>query len=284
MHKNIILIAETGSDITPEVAAQLGVYLVPMHVQMDDKTFDDGSFPPEDVCAYYDKTGKVPKTSGCAPFDFTRAIEEISELHPDKQMLFLAYSAVTTVSFQSAQIASEGTDFFYSVDTKHVSHGQGVVVREVARYMEENPESTVEEVIRYTEMIREKVQMSFMPNNLDYLRAGGRVSNGAAILGNILGLHPCIEIEDGRLMAKKKYRGSMNRVAPKMLKDFFAKYNLKKEHIYLIWAPGFSDESKKIVEDTIKEQGYTNYSWHKTGCVITCHGGYGAFGIVGVEE
>jgi len=56
---NIILVAETGSDITPELAAQLGIYLVPMHVSMGSETLDDGAFPPEDVCAYYDKTGKV---------------------------------------------------------------------------------------------------------------------------------------------------------------------------------------------------------------------------------
>ena len=63
MHK-IILAAETGSDITPELAAQLGVVLVPMHVSLGSETLDDGTFPPEDVCAYYDRTGKVPTTSG----------------------------------------------------------------------------------------------------------------------------------------------------------------------------------------------------------------------------
>ena len=48
----IILVAETGSDINPQLAAQYGIHLVPMHVSMGGKTLDDGSFPPEDVCAY----------------------------------------------------------------------------------------------------------------------------------------------------------------------------------------------------------------------------------------
>ena len=63
MNKNIVLLAETGSDITPEIAAKYGIYIVPMHVQLGDITKDDGSFPPEEVCEYYEKTGKVPKTS-----------------------------------------------------------------------------------------------------------------------------------------------------------------------------------------------------------------------------
>ena len=57
MNKNIVLLAETGSDITPEIAAKYGIYIVPMHVQMGDITKDDGSFPPEEVCEYYEKTG-----------------------------------------------------------------------------------------------------------------------------------------------------------------------------------------------------------------------------------
>ena len=64
MSSRIILLAETGSDITPELAQTLGVRLVPMHVSMGNQTLDDGAFPPEEVCAYYDRTGKAPTTSG----------------------------------------------------------------------------------------------------------------------------------------------------------------------------------------------------------------------------
>ena len=53
MEQKIVLVAETGSDITPELAEEYGIFLVPMHVSMGDQTLDDGAFPPEDVCAYY---------------------------------------------------------------------------------------------------------------------------------------------------------------------------------------------------------------------------------------
>ena len=57
MKRKIALVAETGSDITARLAGELGVDLVPMHVTMGPDTLDDGSFPPEEVCAYYDSTG-----------------------------------------------------------------------------------------------------------------------------------------------------------------------------------------------------------------------------------
>ena len=42
---NIILVAETGSDIPRDIAEELGIFLVPMHVTMGETTFDDGTFP-----------------------------------------------------------------------------------------------------------------------------------------------------------------------------------------------------------------------------------------------
>ena len=34
MNRNVLLVAETGSDLTPQMANKIGAYLVPMHVSM----------------------------------------------------------------------------------------------------------------------------------------------------------------------------------------------------------------------------------------------------------
>ena len=281
MNKNIVLLAETGSDITPEIAAKYGIYIVPMHVQMGDITKDDGAFPPEEVCEYYEKTGKVPKTSGSTPEDFEIILDKIHADHPDKQIFYLAYSAVTTCSYHSCCIASENRSYVTCFDTKQVSVGQAAFVIEVAEYLNANPDAAIEQAVEFAQSLMEKVHMAFIPDNLDYLRAGGRVRNVAALIGNLIGLHPCIEIENGYLLAKKKYRGSFTRVLPQLIKDHTEKFGLSKEKLYLIWTPGFSDELKTISENAARELGYKQVIWMKTGCVITCHGGKGAFGIVG---
>ena len=280
MADHIILVAETGSDLNPELAAQYGVYLVPMHVSMGGKTLDDGSFPPEEVCAYYDRTGKVPQTSASSPADFERVFDDIHAAHPEAKILHLAYSAVTTCSYQNAVLASEERDYVVSVDTKHVSIGQAAVVIETAKWLRAHPEVTVLQAAETARAIAARCQMCFIPKNLDYLRAGGRVSNAAALVGNLLGLHPCIEILDGRLMAKKKYRGALDRISARVVHDFVEKHDLDRECIYLIWSPGLSDGSKAIVEQAVRHEGFENTPWMKTGCVITCHGGPGCFGLV----
>ena len=284
MHKNIILVAETGSDIPKELADKLGIYLVPMHVTMGGAILDDGTFPAEDVCAYYDKTGKCPTTSGSTPFDFEKVLDEIHAAHPDKKILHLAYSAVTTCSYQSCIVASEGRDYVKSIDTKHVSVGQAAVVLAVQKYLDEHPDATLEEAADYAVKAGLETKMCFIPKNLDYLRAGGRVSNAAHIVGPLLSLVPCIEILDGKLMATKKYRGNFKKIVAKMVEEYIENNKLNKDHIYLITTPYLSREIEEIAEETVKNLGVKNFTWMRTGCVITCHGGPGAFGLVGTTK
>ena len=281
---SIILLAETGSDITKELAQELNVHLVPMHVTLGDVTLDDGSFPAEDVHSYYERTGKTPTTSGSTPYDFESVLEEIFSQDPNAQVLYLAYSAVTTCSYHSCELAIEEKPYANQVrlvDTKHVSVGQGAVVIATAKWLQEYPEATLEEAATKAAEIAEQTKMCFIPKNLDYLRAGGRCSNAVALVGNLLNLHPCIEIIDGRLIAGKKYRGAMTKLAPALLREFTEKHNLKKDHIYFIHTPYMEEAIRTVLDAEAKALGYETVTWMKTGCVITCHGGPGAFGIVG---
>lgn len=281
---NIILVAETGSDVPKNIAKEMGIFLVPMHVTMGDDTFDDGTFPVEKICEYYESTNKVPKTSGSSPQDFIKVFDEIHRLYPDKQILHLAYSAVTTCAYQSALIAAEDRDYVTSYDTKMVSVGQAAIVIQTAKYLKENPNVTMKELIKEVDNICDRTKMCFVPGTLDYLRAGGRVSNAAFIGGKILSIHPSIELENGYLVAKKKYRGKMETIVPKLIEEYSEMKNLDKKEVYLLWSIGLSDKVRALAEDKAKEIGFEKIRWMQTGCVITTHGGPSSFGIVGFSK
>ena len=280
----ILLTAETGSDMPADLAAQLGIPLIPMHVSMGNETLDDGTFPPEDVCAYYDRTGKVPTTSGSTPYDFEVVYDRIFRQDPDARILHLAYSAVTTCSYHSGELAIEEKPYRQNVrlvDTKQVSVGQCAVVLAVKEWLDAHPEATLDEAAAEAEQISRRTKMCFIPKNLDYLRAGGRCSNAVALVGNLLQLHPCIEIIDGKLIAGKKYRGKLEKQAPVLLQEFTRKHNLVTDHIYFINTPYMDEAVRTALDAEAKALGFRNITWIRTGCVITCHGGPGAFGIVG---
>lgn len=282
--KKIILLAETGSDVNAALAKEYGVEIVPMHVSFDTETLDDGDFPVEKIVDYYQTTGKLPKTSGSTPEDFEIVFDRIHAEHPDAQILYLAYSAITTCSMQSGVIAAEGRDYVTIVDTKQVSAGQCNVVIAMAELLRDHPDMTMEEAVAAAEDLISRANMCFMPDNLEFLRAGGRVSNVAFLGARILNLHPVIEILDGQLMATKKYRGKMNKVAAQLVADYTEKYDLDRDCLWFVYVTGFSDEVRAVVEHAAKEAGFQKTRWIQAGGVITTHGGPAAFGLAGFSK
>lgn len=282
--RNIILVAESGSDITPELAAKYNIYVPPMHVNFGEETFDDGTFPTQKIVDYYRDGGKLPKTSGCTPGDFVKIFDEIHGKYPEAQILYLAYSAVTTCSFQSAVIAAEDRDYITCIDTKQVSVGQCEVVIAMARELEKNPDMTIKEAVEKAKNLIEKAKMCFTPDNLEFLRAGGRVSNVAFLGAQLLNLHPCIEILDGKLTATKKYRGKMKKVAAQMVKEYAEKYNLDRKIIWFVYTVGLADDVKESVNEVANECGFEEINWVQCNGVITTHGGPKAFGLAGFSK
>ena len=280
-NRKLLLMAETGADIPPELAEKYGIQIVPMHITFGTEARDDGSFPSEEICAFYDRTGILPKTSGSSPEDLARAFDAAHEKYPQAEILHLAYSAATTCSYQSALIAAEGRDYVKSLDTKVACAGQGAVVLTLARLLEDHPDWGMEEAAGAAGPLIDRVRMGFIPDDLEYLRAGGRVSNAVALAGRVLGIHPLIEFVDGNLVATKKLRGKLLKLAPQLVRDYTAQHALDRKELWLIWTPGFPDEVRQAVEETAGELGFQTVTWIKSGGVITTHAGPSAFGVVG---
>ena len=279
----ILLMAESGSDITPEIAAKYGITIVPMHVAFGGETRDDGSFPVTQMFEHYAKTRDLPRTSGCTPHDFEVAFERVQREHPGQPILHLAYSACTTCSMQSGVIAAEELENIHFVDTKQVSAAQGAVVIAMAEYLKANPEATIEQAIEKAKEISAQVRMGFFPGDLDYLRAGGRVSNAAYLGAKLLSLHPLIEILDGKLMSTKKYRGNMAKVVGKLVTEYLENLD-PAQPLYFIYGAGLDEKIMRDVEAIAADKGFARVSWVQTGCVIAAHSGPGAFGLVGFAK
>ena len=280
----IRIVAETGSDLSPELAGKYGISLVPMHVTFGTVTKDDGSFDPREIFDYYRRTGKTPTTSGSNTEDFAQVFDRIHAEDPEAKILYLAYSAVTTVSYSSAMLASEGRDYVAAIDTKVVTVGQALVCVCVAEAILAHPEWSLHEAKEEAERIAARAHVGFVPRNLDFLRAGGRCSNAKALLGGMLHIVPLIDLLDGKLVATKNYRGRFSKVISRMMAEYTEQYHLAKARLFVALTPDFEPEMRAVIEDTAQALGYQEVVCLPTGGVITSHGGIGAFGIAGLSE
>lgn len=282
--KKYIITTESGSDLSNEIIERYNIQVIPMHVTMGDQTYPDGSFDVQKVFDYYEKTGNLPKTSGSTPEDNAKVFKQVFAQHPDAHIIHIAYSAVTTVSYNAANIAAQDFTNVYLVDSKFVSGGAAAIVKATAQFIEDNPDTSPEAIIAFVEDIRERTHMVFLPKTLLYLKAGGRVSNLAFYGANLLKIHPSIILENGYLVSGGKYRGPFDSCLRKMIHNFFKSHNIDPDTVLLVGAPGIEDNQKETIYDLLRENGIHKAKWLEAGAVISSHGGPGAIGIVGIEK
>lgn len=260
------------------------IHVVPMHVTMADQTYPDGSFNVRKVFDYYDETGNLPKTSGSTPQDNAEVFKEIFTKYPDATIIHIGYSAVTTVSFNAANLAAKDFDNVYLVDSKQVSAGASAIIKATAQFIEDNPNTSPEAIIAFVEEIRERTHLVFLPKTLLYLKAGGRVSNLAFYGANLLKIHPSIILANGYLVSGGKYRGSYDNCLKKMINTFFESYDIDPATVLAVGAPDVEANQKEMIFDLLREHGIQKAEWITAGAVISSHGGPGAIGIVGIEK
>lgn len=235
-----VIVVESGSDVTPELCERYGIVRVPMHVTIGDETVEDGSIDPLEIYSRCNEFGVMPKTSGCAPADFAHVYDRIHAEQPDATILHLAYSEATTCSHQSSKIAAKGRDYVFSMDTRFVSVGQSLVAVETAKYIEAHPDATVDEIFAFTNSVMDRVLLGFVPTDLAFLKAGGRLSNAAFLGAHLLKIKPCIEVTGGKFVATKKLRGSMLKCARAFIDHMVAKGDIDYSHIGLAYSVGLS--------------------------------------------
>lgn len=275
----IVIIAESGSDVPAAEAAELGIEIVPMHVSIGQKTIDDGELPPAEMLEECRQLGVLPRTSGCTPGDFSVVLDRVHAEHPNAQILYIAYSAVTTCSYESARTAAEGRDYVHMFDTRHVTIGQGFVVTQTARHLAENPGISVEELMAWSEELASRVRMGFVPGDLGYLRAGGRLSNAAFVGATLLRIKPIIELIEGKLVATKKLRGNMGKAAIGLMDHMALQGDYDTDVVYLLHSAGLPDSIQRAAEEHARELGFKSIRWYESHNVITSHCGPGSFAL-----
>lgn len=281
--KKFIIVTESGADIPEDLAKLHNIHVIPMQVIMNDVAYKDGTISVTNIYDYYKKTKKIPTTSAVNPDEYEQVFNKLKEENPGCIIIHIGYTSKASCTYQNALIASEGMDNIYHVDSLNVSGGEAAIILKAAQLIETNPEIEPVELVKRIGYFAACARVSFIPGNLEYLKAGGRLSNVAYLGASILQLKPLIEILDGKLVATQKFRGGMKRIAEKYLNEFIDRYNMDREEICFFYSLGLEEQVMKLMEEIALKKGFKKIIWAQTGCVITSHSGPGAIGIAGFE-
>lgn len=281
--RKIILTTESGADLPIELAEKHHVQVVPMHVIMDGEDYLDGSLPVTDIYDYYERTKKIPSTTSTNSHEYLEFFRKIKNDYPDCIIIHIGYTSNASSSFQNAIIATEELDDIFLIDALNVTGGLTAIVMYAVTLLENEPAINP---VRLVELIESKVpksRLAFVPGSLEFLRAGGRVSNLAYLGGALLKIKPRIELINGNLISTKKYRGKMEVVSEKLMRDYLEQYDIDREQLYLLYSIGLDEGIKQGMDKIAKENGFKNVKWIQAGAMISTHAGPGGFGVAGLE-
>ncbi|MFR5101898.1 MAG: DegV family protein, partial [Christensenellaceae bacterium] len=213
------------SDSTCDLGAEVEkrhIGVMPLKVILDTDSYLDGvDISPEDIFSFVARTKILPKTSAPSIEDYK--VFFAAQTKNGDEVVHFNISSKASASHSCALAAAKEFDGKVRVvDSLALSSGQGLLVMKAADLRDEG--LSAEEIERRVNALRLKVNTSFVPDRLDYLYKGGRCSRMEMYGANILKIHPMIDMKDGQLGVKKKYRGKMTVCIRAYIDDLKAAY------------------------------------------------------------
>jgi DegV family protein with EDD domain len=233
---------------------------------------------PEKIFAYVAETGVLPKTAAPSIGEYEEFFTK--ELEGYDALIHFNISSKSSGSHNFAKNAAENFNGkVFVVDSKALSSGQGLLVLKACDMRDEG--KTAEEIVAAMEEIRERINTSFVPDNLDYLHKGGRVSGMIKTIAGAFKIHPQIVMEDGQLVPGKKYKGKMSFLIKQYIDDLKEMYpNYDKSRCFVT----HSSADRELVEAAIAKVKET-FEFDEiietvAGSIVTSHCGKGTLGVL----
>ena len=266
-----------------EWAAKRDVDIQPLQVNLGENSFLDGvDIQPQEIFDFVAKTNVLPKTS--APS--IGAYEEFFKKHLEDhdEIVHINISSKSSGSHYFAKQAAEGFGGRVRViDSKSLSSGQGLLVMKACDLRDQG--KTGEEIENELLALRERVNTSFVPDTLDYLHKGGRVSGMVKTVAGVFKIHPLIYMEDGQLLPGKKYKGKMNVLLKQYVEDLKEMYpNYDKTRCFITHSHA-DEDVVAVAREKVKELfDFDEVLETVAGSIVTSHCGKGTLGVLFIYE
>lgn len=278
----IKIISDSTCDLSKELVEKYDIAIVPLTIIKNGQAYADGiTITPADIFAHVAAGGDLCSTTAMNAGEYSEYFSKYSSEYDG--VLHINISSEFSSSYQNACLAAEDFDNVRVVDSRNLSTGQGLVVLHACKLAPEC--SSLDELHQKVQAFTEKIEASFMLDQLAYMVKGGRCSSAAALGANLLGLKPCIEVKNGKMSVVKKYRGNYAKCLASYVKDRLANRDDLDQDTLFVTSTPVSDECQQAVADAIKEYGsFDNIFWTEAGCTVSCHCGPGTLGVLFVRK
>ncbi len=207
----IRIVTDTNVNLPSEIIDRFRILLVPAIVVFGDQAFKEGvEIDTSQVIERLKGGAEFPRTSQPPPHDFERAYRAILTEEPEATILSIHLTGAQSGTVRSAEQAGDviRSEFpsadIRIFDTNGFSIAQGLMVREAAALAELG--ATAEAIIEKLRAMRDKIQLFFVLDTLDYVHKGGRLGRAAHLVGSLLNIKAVLTFREGELEAFARFR------------------------------------------------------------------------------
>ena len=277
---NIKISADSTCDLSRELVVRYAIGITPLYIIRDGQSLVDGvDITPDEIYDHVAGGGSMCSTAAVSVYDYVTFFRK--ELESCDAVVHFHISSEMSACYQNACIAAAEVGNVYPVDARSLSTGIGLLVLEAAELAREG-KLTAQEIQQRMEQRREKLNVSFLVEQLDYLRKGGRCSSVAALGANVLSLRPCIQVKDGRMGVGKKYRGPYLKCLLQYVKERLeGRDDIDPHRIFITESGGMTAEEVACVAETVRSyQPFEEVLHTRAGCTVSSHCGPRTLGIL----
>ena len=282
MKKKVIIASDSTCDLGSELISRYNIQILPLSVNLGGKTYIDGvDIDPDMIYRHYEEKRELPKTAAPNVLDFETIYQKYTT--QGYAVVMFTISAEMSSTYNNARLAALDFEDVYAVDGRNLSTGGGLLVLHAAEMAAAGKSAA--EIAEECRALTDKVDASFVIDNLEFLHKGGRCSALAALGANLLQLKPCISVNGGKMGVGKKYRGKFGVVLQKYIADRIGDgEGIRKNRVFVTHA-GCDEAIVTQCVEQVKAFGlFDEVLITRAGCTVSAHCGRNTLGVLFMKQ
>ncbi len=241
---NVKVVTDSLSDITSDIAKELGITVVPVYVRFGEEVYRDRvEMTTEEFYQRLVRSTILPTTTQPPPGDFLQVYQKLAQ--DTDEILVVTLSSKLSGTYQSALAAKDLIKKKYRIeviDSQTVAMGLGLIVIAAANKAQSG--ANLNEVADFVRRAMTRSHFIAYFDTLKYLAKGGRIGKARGLLGSVLSIKPVLTIHEGEMTEKTKLRSQ--RAGMDYLYNFVAGFpHIEELAVEYATTP---DEADKLVE------------------------------------
>lgn len=269
--RKVAVVTDSTSDIPPALAAERGIQVVPLALQIGDKTYRDGDLSQAEFFRLMAAAPKLPTTSQPSVGEMVEAYG--TALEDAEEVVAIHISSKLSGTIGSAtKAAEEFAGRVHVFDSLNLSGGLAFQVLEAASAVASG--ATVEQVLARAASARDRVRMIVGVDKLDNLAKGGRIGAVSKFVGSLLDLKVLFTVVDGAFAPLKRSRGGQAAL-DYTLEWVAEQMGTARSGAFAVLHALSEDRANALAETLRAAYDATEMFVIPVGCVISTHTGTG---------